>query len=152
MVGVLVLFVHRRYIFNWAHRCVGITTFILASEPSDFSFYVYIIDHFFVKCMGPCLLLNAFSAPCLVLKPHYSAPSMRFGSRGSSEEVRPRQKTSKVRQKWDILCSGFQDQNFAFQGEKYVVRRHRWEGKVQKNVQFSFSGQRHFKKATHACI
>ena len=28
-----------------------------------------------------------------------------------------------------------QDQCFAFQGKKYTGKRHRWEGKVQKNVE-----------------
>ena len=38
---------------------------------------------------------------CLVPRPHYSARPKRFGSRGPGENVRPRQKSSKVRQKWD---------------------------------------------------
>lgn len=142
MVDVLVLLVHRRYIFNWAHRSVGITTFILASESPDFSFYVYIINHFFVKCMGPCLLLNAFSALCVVLRPHYSAQSMRFASHGPSEEVRPRQKNSKVRHS----MRRFSRPKFRTSRQKYIVRRHRSE-----SAQYSFIGQRHFKKATHAC-
>ena len=35
---------------------------------------------------------------CLVPKPHYSARPKRFGSLGPSENVRPRQKSSKVRE------------------------------------------------------
>ena len=35
---------------------------------------------------------------CLVPRPHYSARLKRFGSRGPSENVRPRQKSSKVRE------------------------------------------------------
>ena len=38
---------------------------------------------------------------CLVPRPHFSSEPKRFGSRGSCENVRPRQKSSKVRQKWD---------------------------------------------------
>ena len=36
---------------------------------------------------------------CLVPRPHYSAQPKRFGSRGPNETVRPRKKSSKVRQK-----------------------------------------------------
>lgn len=49
---------------------------------------------------------------CLVPRPHYSVQLIRFGSLGPSKEVRPRQKSSKVRQKWDIPCRGLQDQSF----------------------------------------
>ena len=84
---------------------------------------------------------------CALPRPHYSAQSLRLGSTGPSEEVRPRQKTSKVRHpmRW------FSRPKFRISRWKYIVRRHRREGKVQKNAHFSFSGQRHFQKAIHAC-
>ena len=44
---------------------------------------------------------KVFIATCLVPRPHYSAQPKRFGSRGPSENVRPRQKSSKARKKWD---------------------------------------------------
>ena len=84
---------------------------------------------------------------CALPRPHYSAQSLRLGSTGPSEEVRPRQKTSKVRHpmQW------FSRPKFRISRWKYIVRRHRRGGKVQKNAHFSFSGQRHFQKAIHAC-
>ena len=42
--------------------------------------------------------LQTYCGPCLVPRPHYSTQPKRFGSRGPSENVRPRQKSSKVRQ------------------------------------------------------
>ena len=59
-----------------------------------------------------------------------------FRSRGPSENVRPRQKSSKVRQKYQSSCGGLQDQCFVFQGLKYTAKRYRWEEKVQKNAKF----------------
>ena len=38
---------------------------------------------------------------CVVPRPHFSSRPKRFGSRGPCENVRPRQESSKVRQKWD---------------------------------------------------
>ena len=84
---------------------------------------------------------------CALPRPHYSVQSLRLGSTGPSEEVRPRQKTSKVRHpmQW------FSRPKFRISRWKYIVRRHRRGGKVQKNAHFSFSGQRHFQKAIHTC-
>ena len=46
--------------------------------------------------------------PCLVPRPHYSVQLKCFGSRGPRENLRPKQKSSKVRQKWDssmaVVC------------------------------------------------
>ena len=42
-----------------------------------------------------------WSSHSLVPRPHFSSRPKRFGSRGPCENVRPRQKSSKVRQKWD---------------------------------------------------
>ena len=78
---------------------------------------------------------------CALPRPHYAVQSLRLGSTGPSEEVRPRQKTSKVRHpmRW------FSRPKFLISRWKYIVRRHRRGGKVQKNAHFSFSGQkRHF--------
>ena len=41
--------------------------------------------------------MPSIAVRCLVPRPHYSARPIRFGSRGPSVEVRPRQKSSKVR-------------------------------------------------------
>ena len=56
----------------------------------------------------------------------YNLPK-RFGSHGSCENVRRRQKSSKVRQ---LNGEGKQDKCFAFQGYKYAAKTHRWERKA----------------------
>ena len=57
----------------------------------------------FLKQRSSKLLAGTYSLArtCLFPWPHYSAWPKRFGSRGPSENVRPRQKFSQVRQKWD---------------------------------------------------
>ena len=37
-----------------------------------------------------------------------------------------------------LPCGGFEDQSFAIQKWKYTDKRHKWKGKVQKNIQFLF--------------
>ena len=43
------------------------------------------------------MMMMTTTTTCLVPRPHYSARPKRFGSRGPSENVRHRQKSSKVR-------------------------------------------------------
>ena len=49
---------------------------------------------------------------CLVPRPHFSSRPKRFGTLGLCENVRPRQKSSKVRQ---LNGDGKQDQCFEFE-------------------------------------
>ena len=63
--------------------------------------------HIFIeRFMGHRFLQEAEQLPtyvllCLVPRPHFSSRPKRFASRGPWENVRPRQKSSEVRQKWD---------------------------------------------------
>ena len=66
-----------------------------------------------IQSMMESMLLKILVSSCLVPRPHYSARPKRFGSHGPSENVRPSQKSSKVRQ---LNRDGKQDQCFAFQG------------------------------------
>ena len=53
------------------------------------------------KIINRWYIISTWGSNCLVPRPHFSSRPKRFGSRGPCENVRPRQKSSKVRQKWD---------------------------------------------------
>ena len=66
---------------------------------------------------------------CLLPRPHYSVWPKCFRSRGPSRNGRPRQKSSKLRQKWDSSCGCLQDHCFTFQGLKIHVLLKDTDGK-----------------------
>ena len=72
--------------------------------------------------------MSVFDSP--VPRPHFSSRPKRFGSLGPCENVRPRQKSSKVRQ---LNGDGIQDQSFEFQSKKYIAKTHRWERNLKAN-------------------
>ena len=50
------------------------------------------------KIINRWYIISTWGSNCLVPRPHFSSRPKRFGSRGPSENVRPRQKSSKVRE------------------------------------------------------
>ena len=74
-----------------------------------------------------------FIATCLIPRPHYSAQPKRFGSRGPSENVRPRQKSSKVRQ---LKALVYKTNVLHSQVNNTPLKDTDWKGKFKRMLRF----------------
>ena len=73
---------------------------------------------------------------CLVPRPHYSARPKCFGSRGPRENVRPRQKSLKVRQKRDSSKHWFTRRYLDFQVKNTPLKETDGKRKFKRMLSF----------------
>ena len=82
------------------------------------------------------IMMMTTRTTCLVPRPHYSARSKCFGSRGPRENVRPRQKSLKVRQKRDSSEHWFTRRYLDFQVKNTPLKETDGKGKFKRMLSF----------------
>ena len=82
------------------------------------------------------MMMMTTTTTCLVPWSHYSARPKRFGSRGPRENVRPRQKSLKVRQKRDSSKHWFTRRYLDFQVKNTPLKETDGKGKFKECLVF----------------
>ena len=82
------------------------------------------------------MMMMTTTTTCLVPRPHYSARPKCFGSRGPRENVRPRQKSLKVRQKRDSSKHWFTRRYLDFQVKNTPLKETDGKRKFKRMLSF----------------